>query len=161
MADKEKSKLYSKHIKAISDAAKKNPNPETNSELKRAIEQAKESNVPKTNIENILKKAKESAEKAKSIQIEAYGPAGIAILITANTDNQARTIQQIKSILNDDLEAKWADSGSVLWAFEKEENRWKAKFPQEISEEDRKKLNDLIEKIKENEDVEEIYTSAL
>jgi transcriptional/translational regulatory protein YebC/TACO1 len=163
VADKEKSKVFSRYIKAISDAAKQNPNPEANTELKRVIEQAKENNVPKNNIENALRKALETAEKTKEIQLEAYGPAGIAILIIADTDNQQRTIQKIKSILNDIPEAKWADPGSVTWAFEKnnQTGKWKAKFPQEINKEDRKKLKNLVDKIKENEDVTEVYTSSL
>ncbi len=159
-ADKEKSKLYSKYIKAISDAAKKDPNPETNPNLKRAIDQAKESNVPKTNIENALERARETTDNSETIQMEAYGPAGVAIIITAETDNQARTIQQVKSTLNGDSDGKWADPGSVLWAFERSEDGWKAKFPQKISGDDRQKLDRLVEEIRKNEDVREVYTSA-
>ncbi len=162
-ADKEKSKTYSKHSKAIIKAAKKDPNPKTNQDLKQAIEQAEEDNVPKENIKNAIESAKDSVENAKIIQMEAYGPEGIAILIIAETDNSNRTIQKIQSILKDDSVGKWADPGSVKWAFKKPDKpggKWKPKFPQKISPENKEKLESLITKIKDNEDVEKIYTSA-
>lgn len=158
-ADQEKSKLYSRYIKAISDAARKDPNPDMNPDLKRAIDQAKENNVPKNNIENALERARKAGD-SETVQVEAYGPASVALIIVAETDNQNRTLQELKVVLNDDPEAKRADPGSVLWAFESSNGEWKAKFPQDISDEDRQKLDRLVGKIKENEDVVEVYTSA-
>ena len=162
VTDREKSGLYSKHAKAISSAAKHNPNPETNQHLKQIIEQARKDGVPKENIKNALKGAKGVAENTKKIQIEAYGPAGTAILVIAETNNQNRTIQEIKSLLNN-FGGKWASPGSVLWNFEKPKdafNEWRPKFPQEIPENDKKELIKLVEALKDHEDVEGVYASA-
>jgi transcriptional/translational regulatory protein YebC/TACO1 len=160
-ADQERSKIYSKHSKAIMSAAKNNPNPETNLQLKQLIEQAEKDNLPKENIKKLLERAQDKTQNTENIEMEAYGPEGIAIIIIAETDNSNRTIQQIKTILNNDSSGKWADPGSVKWAFDKNENNeWIAKFPQKISSENKNKLDNLIEKIKENEDVEEVFTSA-
>jgi transcriptional/translational regulatory protein YebC/TACO1 len=58
---------------------------------------------------------------------------------------------------------KWAEAGSVRWAFEPlagGEREWKAKFPQELSEEGAKKLSALVDAIEENGDVQRIFTNA-
>ncbi len=61
---------------------------------------------------------------------------------------------------------KWAETGSVRWAFEPPagaasgEREWKAKFPQEIPEEDAKKLLALTDALEENDDVQNVFTNA-
>ena len=65
---------------------------------------------------------------------------------------------------------KWAEPGSVRWAFEQaadsrghnaeQRGQWTAKFPQEISKEDAGKLESLIEALDEHDDVQEVYTNA-
>jgi len=83
----------------------------------------------------------------------------VAILITAITDNRNRTIPHIKKILNDHG-GKWAESGSVLWAFEKAGHEWAAKFSHEVPEEDRQKLSELIDALEEHEDVQKVISNA-
>jgi len=70
-------------------------------------------------------------------------------------------VQEVKTILRD-YNGKWAESGSVRWAFELVggEEGWKAKFPQDISEEDALKLGKLVEMLEENDDVQNVYTNA-
>lgn len=77
------------------------PNPETNSRLRAIIQNAKAENMPKDNIERAIKKAssKEQADY-KEIVYEGYGPHGIAVLIECATDNNTRTVANIRSYFN-------------------------------------------------------------
>ncbi|MDP3880793.1 MAG: YebC/PmpR family DNA-binding transcriptional regulator [bacterium] len=150
--DAKKSNLFSKHLGAISAAAKGNPSPDANPTLRSAIERAKADNVPASNIENALNRARETKDLSEMI-VEAYGPEGIGIIIEAETDNTNRTIAELKKLIADSG-AKYAESGSVLWGFEKDENQnWKAKFPQTVSKEAKNKLEEIKLKLSEHSDV--------
>lgn len=152
--DKKRGQIFSKILKAISIAAKTEPNPQFNPRLRSAIETAKAANVPQDNINRAVSKASE--EKAmEDIVVEAYGPEGASLIIEGITDNTNRSISEIKHILTEN-NAKIANPGSVLWSFEKTESGWKAKFPQEISEDGKKKIADLIEALEEHDDVQNI-----
>ena len=158
VTDKKRSQIFSKILRTISMAAKEDPNPNYNSRLKAAIDQAKEMNVPQENIERAIKKSSEIKDSEELI-IEAYGPEGVALLIMAHTDNRNRSVAEIKKILSDH-EAKWADPGSVAWAFEKTADGYNSKFPQKISDDAEEKLLKLMEALDDHDDVAEIYTSA-
>jgi len=122
LTDKKRGQMFSKMARVISVAVKEGgPNPETNSKLKIAIEQAKGSNLPKENIERAIKRASGGEleeEKLEEVLFEAYGPRGIAIIIEGITDNKNRTLSEIKQILNQN-NGKLADTGSVKWLFER------------------------------------------
>ncbi len=153
--DKKRGQIFSKILKAISIAAKTEPNPQFNPRLRSAIETAKAANVPQDNINRAVSKASE--EKAmEDIIVEAYGPEGVSLIIEGITDNTNRSISEIKHILTEN-NAKIATPGSVLWAFEKtSDGAWKAKFPQEISEDGKKKISELIEALEEHDDVQNV-----
>ena len=158
ITDKKRGQIFSKLSKAITIAAKDEPNPQFNIRLKAAIEKAKENQVPQENIERAIKKASEAGENLEELLMEAYGPEGSAILIEAITDSRNRTVAEVKKILKDQ-DAKWADPGSVMWAFEKINNDWQAKFPQKISEDGMKKLETLLEALDNHDDVEDVITN--
>lgn len=162
--DKKRGKIFSKLIKAISIAARDEANPQFNPRLRTAIDTAVENQVPKENIERAIKKASEPGEQLEELTMEAYGPEGSALIITAITDNKNRTVSEVKLILKKQ-DAKWADPGSVLWAFDPPaggdgEGGWQAKFPQVISDEGKKKLEDLIEALDDHDDVDDIYVNV-
>lgn len=161
ITDQKRAKVFSKLLKAISAAVQTEPNPAFNPRLRTAIAKAKEASVPADNIERAIKKAAGAAERMEELVFEAYGPAGAAILVEALSDNRNRAVQEIKTILRDH-EGKWAESGSVRWAFEAEPGGgWKPKFPQEVSEEDRNKLARLLEALEDNDDVQDVYTNVI
>lgn len=157
--DKKRGQLFSKLLKAISIAAKTEPNPQFNPRLRSAIETAEKNNVPK---ENILRAASKASDEKnlEDLIIEAYGPSGSQIIIEAISDSRNRTISEIKNILNEN-NGKIANPGSVLWAFDSpEEGRaWKPKFPQSVSEEEKDKLKNLIESLEEHDDVQKVITN--
>ncbi|HPW34140.1 MAG TPA: YebC/PmpR family DNA-binding transcriptional regulator [Candidatus Paceibacterota bacterium] len=162
VTDQKRGQIFSKLLRAISVAAKEGTNPTNNTRLKSIIDKARDINVPLENIERAINKSSEIGD-VEDLIIEAYGPEGIAILIEAQTNNRNRTISEIKKILSDH-EAKWADPGSVLWAFEKDSfspHEYHAKFPQKISDESEKKIIKILDALDEHDDVLEVYTNEV
>lgn len=163
ITDQKRGKVFSKLLNAIAAAAKSDPNPQFNLRLRTAIEKAKTHNVPNENIERAVKRATEAQNDLEELVFEAYGPGGVAILVEAISDSKNRTVAEVKRILHDH-ESKWAETGSVRWAFEptsdSEAVTWKAKFPQSIDESDKKKLRALIEDLEEHDDVQKVYTNV-
>lgn len=157
-ADQKRGQIFSKLLRAISIAAKTEPNPQFNPRLRSTIEKAKENKVPQDNIERAISKASEQ-KNLEDVIIEAYGPEGAALIIQAITDNKNRTINEVRAILSE-FGAKMANPGSVLWAFNTPtggSQEWIAKFPQNASEAAKKQMGSLIEKLLEQEDIQNIY----
>jgi len=119
LTDAKRSKMFSKFAKIISIAAKGDPNPETNSKLKSAIDKARTVNMPNINIERAIKKASgKDAAQLTQAQFEILGPSQVAIIVGAITDNTNRTLGDIRQILMKN-NAKLASPGAVSWMFEK------------------------------------------
>jgi len=99
-ADKIRSKIFSKLSKEITVAAKLGSrDPSTNPRLRSAIEAAKQSNMPKDNIERAVKKSEMDPNlNYSSIIYEGFGPEKIAIIIEALTDNKNRTASNIRTL---------------------------------------------------------------
>jgi YebC/PmpR family DNA-binding regulatory protein len=162
ITDHKRGKIFSKILSAISSAARPEPNSDFNPRLRTMILKAKELAVPQENIERAILKAKESAENLEDLIFEAYGPGGVAILIHAISDNRNRTVQEIKLILKEH-NGKWAETGSVQWAFEPKKDsffEWEANFQLEISEEDKNKLGDLVETLEENDSIQNVFVNT-
>ena len=121
--DAKKGKVYSKYGRLITIAVKEgggSGDPEKNSKLKTIIEQAKNSNMPKENIERAIKKGtgELASEALESVSYEGFGPGGIALVVDGITDNTNRTLGEIKSIFNQNG-GKMAGEGAVRWMFER------------------------------------------
>ena len=94
------------------------PNPETNSRLRAVIQNAKAANMPKDNIERAIRRASDkSIENYKEVLFEGYGPHGIAILVETATDNNNRTVANIRSYFNK-CNGNLGTSGSVEFIFD-------------------------------------------
>lgn len=118
--DKKRSNVFGKLTHAITIAARLGENPQMNHELRLAIEKAKAENMPKENIKRAIAKGSSAggADNIKAVTYEIYGPEGIAILAMAITDNNNRTLGEIKGVLNKHT-GKLAASGSVSYLFER------------------------------------------
>jgi len=161
-ADARKSKEFSKLSRLISIAARKGENPEMNPELRSAIEKARSQNMPLDNIERAIKRGagKITGESTlEQIRCEAYGPAGVAMIIDVITDNRNRSISEIKHLLNE-YGGKLGEPGSAIWAFDYKDGLWKPKIKIEVLKEDKEKLDKLIRALDENEDVQNIYVNV-
>ncbi|RNL92651.1 YebC/PmpR family DNA-binding transcriptional regulator [Sinomicrobium pectinilyticum] len=94
------------------------PNPETNARLRAIIQNAKAANMPKDNIERAIKRASDkNTENFKEVLFEGYGPHGIAVLVEAATDNNNRTVANIRSYFNK-CNGNLGTSGSVEFMFD-------------------------------------------
>jgi len=161
ITDVRKGMVFSKIIKAITIAARKGENPEMNSDLRMAIEKAKEVNVPHDRIENAIKKStgENRTEQLEEATYEAYGPNGTPIIIEIITDNKNRTLSEIKHILTKN-NGKLAESGSVKYLFNKKDKDWIPKYSINITDKKLKeKLKTLFNALKEHDDVQEIYSN--
>lgn len=117
----QRGKVFSKLSRLISVAAKEGPNPDMNPKLKQAIDEAREANMPKDNIEKAIKKGTGElldGQVLEEISYEAFGPGGIALIVEGITDNKNRALAEVKQILNK-YNGKMANEGSVRWLFEK------------------------------------------
>jgi len=119
-ADKKRGLVFSKLARAISLAAREGPDPAMNFKLRLAVEKAKQANMPKQNIERAIKKGSGGGEgeKWQEIVYEGYGPAGVAVIVEAVTDNRNRTTSEIKNIFERGG-GSLASPGAVAYQFEK------------------------------------------
>lgn len=91
--------------------------PEYNSRLRLAIQNAKAVNMPKVNIENAIKKATaKDAESYDEIRYEGYAPHGVAVIVETATDNTNRTVANVRHIFSK-YGGSLGTSGSVEYMF--------------------------------------------
>lgn len=92
-------------------------NPDYNPRLRVAMQNAKAANMPKTNVENAIKKASgKDAENYQEVIYEGYGPHGVAILVETATDNPTRTVANVRMYF-DRAGGALGVSGSVSYMF--------------------------------------------
>jgi YebC/PmpR family DNA-binding regulatory protein len=93
------SRTFTRIGKEITIAAKAGgPDPATNPRLRALMQNAKAANMPKDTVERAIKKATDKdAGDYKEITYEGYGPYGIAIFVEAATDNNTRTVANVRS----------------------------------------------------------------
>ena len=120
LEDEKRGRIFSKMARMISVAAKEGPDPASNPKLRQALDEARNFNMPKDNIERAIKRGSGETKEGKleEVNYEAFGPGGIAVIIEAITDNKNRTLAEIKHILQK-YNGKLAESGSVKWLFER------------------------------------------
>lgn len=102
-ADAQKGKLFTKIGREIAIAVKSGgPDPTSNSKLRDAIAKAKACNMPNESIMRSIKKAAGEDEGAnyEAIRYEGYGPAGVAVIVEALTDNRNRTAGDIRHLFD-------------------------------------------------------------
>lgn len=119
LKDAAKGNIFGKLSKNISIAIKSggSTNPDMNFKLRIAIDKAKESNMPKDNIDRILKNAEGRMENIEEITYEGFGPYGVGVLIEVVTDNKNRSAQEFKNIL-EKAGGNLASPGAVSYNFE-------------------------------------------
>ena len=93
------SRTFTRIGKEITIAAKAGgPDPSTNPRLRALMQNAQAANMPKDTVERAIKKATDKdAGDYKEITYEGYGPHGIAIFVEAATDNNTRTVANVRS----------------------------------------------------------------
>ena len=100
-ADAKRSKMFSKIVKEISIAVKEGGlDVESNPRLRLAIQNAKGANMPKSNVENAINKANKDPDSFEEVTFEGYANGGVAIFVECLSDNNNRTVSNIRAIFN-------------------------------------------------------------
>ncbi len=113
-------KTFTRIGKDISIAVKEGgPNPDTNARLRAVIQNAKSANMPKDNVERAIKKAS-GADSANYVEmsLEGYAPYGVAVFVECTTDNNNRTVANVRSYFNK-CEGSLGTNGSLEFIFDR------------------------------------------
>jgi len=165
--DAKRGQLFTKLIREIIVAVKTggSGDPELNPRLRAAIQAARAANMPKENIERAIKKALglEEGTQYEEVIFEGYGPGGVAILISAITDNRKRTVSELRHLFNK-YGGNLAEPGAVSYLFEqkglivvpKKEEEKVLEIAIEKGAEDTKEYESEIEVITDPSQFEEI-----
>jgi len=151
--------------KLIRIAVKQNGSgdPRSNATLRTLLDKARAANMPKEKVQRAIDVGlgKGSNGAINEVIYEGYGPGGVGILVVAQTDNANRTSGEIKFIFSRH-NGSLAGPGAAMFLFTKNGQGYQPSMPLEISEEIvMEQLLELRDALLENEDVEDIYLSAL
>ena len=118
--DAKRANVFTKLAKNIVVAAKNGADPNTNFKLKMAIDQARTANMPKDNIQRAIDRGSGKSDEGQLEEAvyEAFGPAGVALLIETATDNKNRTISSVKAALTKHG-GSMGGPNSVNWMFKR------------------------------------------
>jgi YebC/PmpR family DNA-binding regulatory protein len=158
--DAKKSKVFSKLVRFLTVEAKKAGGDRNAPGLRLAIEKARAANMPSENIDRAIERAASDGGAAmEAVLYEAYGPGGVAILMTGLTDNRNRSAAEIKHLLSKHG-LSLAAPGSAAWAFTKTAEGYAPQNTIDLSDTDLAALEKLVDELDEHDDVQEISTNA-
>jgi YebC/PmpR family DNA-binding regulatory protein len=118
--DAKRGKIFTKVIRELTIAAREGGgNPENNPRLRKAIEMAKEVNMPQDNVKKAIMRGTGEIPGTvyEEVVYEGYGAGGVAVIVEATTDNKNRTTSEMRKIFNQ-YGGSLGESGCVSWNFE-------------------------------------------
>lgn len=158
--DAKRSRIFGKYAKLIALESKRARGDLNDPGLRAVIERARSVDMPKDNIERAVSRGKSGGgEELFRITYETYGPGGIGILINTVTDSKNRTSQELRHLLSE-LGYALAEPGSAAWAFKKVGEEWEVVTSLPLPPSDEPALLELLEKLDDHDDVEEVYANA-
>jgi YebC/PmpR family DNA-binding regulatory protein len=117
--DAKRAKKFTRLIKELAVAARGGTDPDANPRLRTALAAARGANMPKENIERILKKAEGGdGDNYDEIRYEGYGPGGVALIVEALTDNRNRTASEVRATFSK-FGGNLGETGSVSFMFDR------------------------------------------
>ena len=119
IVDSKRGKVFTRLIREISVAAREGGgSPENNARLRKAMEDAREANMPQDNVKKAIQRGTGEIEGImyEEIRYEGYGPGGVAILVETVSDNKNRTAPEIRKIFSEHG-GNIAEAGAVGWMF--------------------------------------------
>lgn len=162
VTDAARSRVFSRFARLIALESKKSAGNLSAPGLSAALARAKAANMPKENIERaIAKGASKDSGSLEQVIYEAYGPGGVALLVSALTDNKNRTTQEIKHLLSTEG-VELAAPGAASWAFSKQpDGLYTPNEPvMEVASADEERLGSILNALDEHDDVQQIFTNA-
>ncbi len=158
--DAQRSKIFSKHSTLITMEVKKSGGDTSSASVLALIDRAKKDSMPKDVIERALAKGSGAGGSAlEEVMFEGYGPGGVALLIEAVTDNNNRTAPEIRHIFSK-AGLELGAPGSATWAFSKIDQGYIPNTPMELDDATGEKLAEFVEKLEEQDDVTNVYSTA-
>ena len=157
------SKVFPKLAKAIQLAAREGGgDPTMNSKLRTAIQNAKAENMPKDNIDNAIKRATgKDAQTLQEVTFEGKGPHGVLVFVECTTDNNNRTLANIKSYFNKSG-GNFVPSGSLEFMFSRKAFfEFLKKGDMDLEELELSLIDGGLEEIEENDGVCYAYANYL
>lgn len=162
--DQLRSKVFSQLSRLIRAATKQggSGDPKSNPSLRLILDKARVANMPKDKIQKAIDVAlgKGDASRIQEIVYEGFGPGGVGMMIVALTDNVNRSSSEIRFALSK-FGGSLGSPGSARYMFNRDqEGEFVAtmKFP--VSEEDTYKLIELMDNLREIEDVEDVFVAC-
>jgi len=136
-------------------------NPDSNSRLASIIAKAKAANMPNDNISRSIKNASAAGNKTnyEAITYEGYGPAGVAIMVHALTDNKNRTASEVRHAF-EKSGGSLGVSGSTSYIFVEIEGEYLPEFEVTVPADKEAAFEKLLDALDENEDVQEVIHNA-
>lgn len=119
--DKKRSAIFTRMAREIMVAIKRGggvADPSVNSFLRVAIDRSKEFNMPRENVDRLLKRFEERGDNLVNIYLEGFGPENVPIIIEVQTDNKIRTSNEVRHVLQE-YGGGLADNNAVMFQFDK------------------------------------------
>ena len=118
--DAKRAKVFTKLIRELTVAARGGPDLDSNPRLRTAVSAARAANMPKDTMERAIKKGAggEDNTNYEEVRYEGYGPAGVAVIVEALTDNRNRTASSVRSTFAK-FGGNLGESNSVSFQFER------------------------------------------
>ena len=117
--DAKRAKKFTRLIKELAVAARGGTDPESNPRLRTALSACRAANMPKDNIDRVLKKAAGGeGDNYDEIRYEGYGPGGVALIVEALTDNRNRTASEVRATFSKNG-GNLGETGSVSFMFDR------------------------------------------
>ncbi len=160
--DKARAKVFSEISKLIRIAVKQggSGDPKNNPSLRPLLDKARAANMPNVKIDKAIQKGLGKSETGAVIQeiiYEGFGPGGVAMLAVAQTDNPNRTAAEVKYAFSRNG-GSLGGPGSAMYMFQRDDSGgYECTMPMEVDEATETQINALLDKLRESEDIEDIY----
>ena len=164
LKDQKRGTLFSKLSGEIASAVREggSEDPQQNPRLRTVLDKARAANLPSANISRAIARGlgKGSEGALEEVVYEGYGPAGIAILAVAHTDNRQRTAAIIKHLF-EQIGGSLGGRGSAFVLFDRQDGTFAAKVRLPIHETaNRENLTSLRRELRAQEDITDVYSNA-
>ncbi len=165
IADAQRGKLFSQIAKNIRIAVKegKSGDPRFNASLRVILEKARAANMPKENIQRAIDRGLGHGKGGaiQEVTYEGFGPHGVGLMIVAHTSNLQRTAGEIRNILSK-AGGHLGGPNSAMYLFQRNGEEYEVHMPMEITDpQSQEQLQNLIDDLRENEDVEDVFCAGV
>ncbi len=165
VTDAKRGKLFSQLSKNIRIAVRegKSGDPKFNPSLRLMVEKARQANMPNENIQRAIDRGlgKGKGGAIEQMIYEGYAPGGVGMIIVAMSENHQRTAAEVRSILSK-AGGSLGSPGSAMFMFEFRDEEYFPSMPMQLDDEQQiEKLTELIDQLRSNEDVEDVFVTGI